>query len=175
MNTIRLTALFVAFIGGATLCIASQAWAQQKYTIPPTPEGPNQYLQEYAIDVGDIPGHQVRIYQLHMDYPKRDLAFAGVIVKERVMTDMTDYVNQNGLFTGYSVYTLEDGNKVFSRFTGTTQVDSAGGRKFVFVENFVGGTGKFKGMRGQLRGGGERAPGASSLTAETSGEYWIEE
>jgi hypothetical protein len=30
-------------------------------------------------------------------------------------------------------------------------------------------------MRGQLRGSGERAPGAKSLTAETSGEYWIEE
>ena len=114
----------------------------------------------------------MRIYQVHMDYPKRDLAFAGVIVRERVMTDMIDNVNQ---FTGYSVYTLQDGNKVFSRFTGTTQVDGAGGRRFVFVENFVSGTGKFKGMRGQLRGSGEPAPGASSLTAETSGEYWIEE
>jgi hypothetical protein len=45
----------------------------------------------------------------------------------------------------------------------------------VFVENFTGGTGKFKGMRGQLHGSGERAPGAKSLTAETSGEYWIEQ
>ena len=40
MNPIRLTALFVAFIGGATLCIASQAWAQQKYTIPPPLKAP---------------------------------------------------------------------------------------------------------------------------------------
>jgi hypothetical protein len=175
MSTIRLAASFLAFIGVAALYAASPVWAQQKYTIPRTPEGPNQYVQEHAIDAGDVPGHQVRIYQIRMEYPQRDFAFAGIIVKERVMTDMSDYVNKNGLFTGYSVYTLEDGNKVFSRHAGTTQVDSAGGYKFVFVENFVGGTGKFKGMRGQLRGGGERAPGASSLTAETSGEYWIEE
>ena len=40
MNPNRLTALLVSFIGGATLCIASQAWAQQKYTIPPTPKAP---------------------------------------------------------------------------------------------------------------------------------------
>ena len=175
MSTIRLTALFVAFIGATALGAASQAWAQQKYTIPRTPEGPNVYLQEHTIDVGDESGHQVRIYQIRMEYPKRDLAFGGVIVKERVMTDMTDFVNQSGPFIGYSVYTLEDGNKVFSRFTGTTQTGSAEGRKFVFVENFVGGTGKFKGMRGQLHGSGERAPGAKSLTAETSGEYWFEE
>jgi hypothetical protein len=44
----------------------------------------------------------------------------------------------------------------------------------VIVENFVGGTGKFKGMRGQVRGGGVRA-GATSLTVEWKGEYWIEE
>jgi hypothetical protein len=175
MSTIRLTALFVVFIGATALGAASQVWAQQKYTIPRTPEGPNAYLQEFTIDVGDEPGHQVRIYQLRMEYPKRDLAFGGVIVKERVMTDMTDFVNQSGPFIGYSVYTLDDGNKVFSRFTGTTQTGSGEGRKFVFVENFVGGTGKFKGMRGQLHGSGERAPGAKSLTAETSGEYWFEE
>jgi len=166
---------FTVLLVGLTLCAASPAWAQQKYAIPRMSEGPNEYLQEYAIEVGDTPAHQVRIYQIRMDYPKRDLVFGGVVVKQRVMTDMIDNVNQNGQFTGYSVYTLEDGSKVFSRFTGTTQVDGAGGRKFVFVENFVGGTGKFKGMRGQLRGGGERAPGASSLTAETSGEYWFEE
>jgi hypothetical protein len=161
MSTIRLIRLFVALIGATALGAASQAWAQQKYTIPHTPEGPNEYLQEHAIDVGDESGHQVRIYQIRMEYPQRDFAFAGVTVKERVMTDMTDFVNQSGPFIGYSIYTLEDGNKVFSRFTGTTQTDSAGGRKFVFVENFVGGTGKFKGMRGQLRGSGERAPGGN--------------
>jgi hypothetical protein len=39
----------------------------------------------------------------------------------------------------------------------------------------VGGTGKFKGIRGQMLGNAERAPGAKSLTVEVSGEYWIEE
>ena len=62
MGTIRLTALFVAFIGATALGAASQA-CQQKYTIPRTPEGPNEYVDEHAIDVGDEPGHQVRIYQ----------------------------------------------------------------------------------------------------------------
>ena len=75
------------------------------------------------------------------------------------MTDMTDFVNQSGPFIGYSVYTLEDRNKVFSHFTGTTQTDSAERAQFVFVENFVGGTGKFKGIRGQLHGLASVRPG----------------
>jgi hypothetical protein len=60
--------------------------------------------------------------------------------------------------------------KVFTRLTGTTQ-----GRKSVLVENLVGGKGKFKGIRGQMRGNLERTPGSNSLTADVSGEYWLEQ
>jgi hypothetical protein len=40
--------------------------------------------------------------------------------QQQVMTDVTDYVTQNGPFTGYSVCTLEDNTKVFSSLAGTT-------------------------------------------------------
>jgi hypothetical protein len=46
---------------------------------------------------------------------------------------------------------MVDGNKVFVRLTGTTQRDSAGGNPSTSVEKFVGDTGKFKSMRGQMR------------------------
>ena len=45
----------------------------------------------------------------------------------------------------------------------------------MLVENYVGGTGKFKGIRGQMRGTTQRALGSKSLTVEVSGEYWLEE
>jgi len=105
----------------------------------------------------------------------KGLAFAGVVVKYGLSRNMSDAINGNGSFTYYMVYTLEDGNKVFARGSGTTQSDPAAGYRFVIVENFVGGTGKFKGLRGQARGGGTRAPGASSLAVEWKGEYWIED
>jgi len=121
----------------------------------------------------------VRVYEIRYEYPKKDLAFAGVLVKQSMTRGMSDYINWNGSFTTYSVYTMEDGNKVYSRSAGTTQstTNTEGQRafKFSFVENFVGGTGKFKGMRGQMRGGGERAAGAKSLSQYSDGEYWIEE
>jgi hypothetical protein len=175
MNSSRLTVLFVALIGGATLCIASQAWAQQKYTISTAPNSNSQFLQEHIIDVDDVPGHQLRVYEIRQDYPQRDLAFAGVVVKQGLSRNISDAINGSGSFTYYMVYSLEDGNKVFARGTGTRQADATVGYRFVIVENFVGGTGKFKGMRGQVRGGGVRAPGATSLAVEWKGEYWIEE
>jgi len=73
---------------------------------------------------------------------------------------------------------LEDGSKIFSRSTGTTQsttkADGTRAFKFSFVADFTGGTGRFRGIRGQQRGSGERAAGANSLTQQSSGEYWLE-
>jgi hypothetical protein len=179
MRTARLTTMVGALILAVALCATSNAWAQKKYTISRAPSSTSQYLQQHAIDVDDVPGHQVRIYEIRYDFPERDLAFAGVTVKESLTRGISDYVNYSGPFTTYAVYTLEDGNKVFSRGSGTSQAttNADGSRviKFSFVENFVGGTGKFKGIRGQVVGSGERAPVAKTLTVQSSGEYWIEE
>jgi hypothetical protein len=85
----------------------------------------------------------------------------------------------SGPFTTYTVYTLEDASKVFSRGSGTSQsstkADGTQIIKFSFVENFLGGTGRFKGMRGQVTGSAERAPVAETLTSQSSGEYWLGE
>ena len=175
MSAIRSNTLVVILFAAISVIAASNAWAQQKYTISSAPSSNSRYLQEHAIDVDDPPGHQVRVYEVRYDYPNKDLAFAGVTVTQTLTRGASDYVNWNGSFTTYSTYTLEDGNKVFSRSTGTNQAEADGTRKYTFVENFVGGTGKFKGIRGQVRGSGERAPGAKSLTQQSSGEYWIEE
>jgi hypothetical protein len=175
MRTIRLCVLMGALVAATAFGTTSPAWAQKKYSISEASAGNSQYLQEHAIDVGDRPGHQVRIYEIRNEYPKKDLAFAGIIVKDSLVRGMSDYTNWSGPFTTYGVYTLEDGSKIFSRSTGTTQTESDGTRKFTFVENFAGGTGKFASIRGQLRGSGERAGGAKTLTSHSSGEYWLEE
>ena len=179
MSAIRLNALVVIFFAANAVLVTSDACAQQKYSITRAPSSTTQYLQQHAIDVGDAPGHQVRVYEIHYDYPNKDLAFAGVTVKESLSRGMSDYINFSGPFTTYTVYMLEDGNKVFSRATGTSQltIGANGDRvvKFSGAENFVGGTGKFKGIRGQVLISGERATVAKSLTQQSSGEYWIEE
>ena len=173
-EAVRVTALAVILAGAVTSAVA-----QQTYRITRAPSSNSQYLQEHVIDVDDRPGHQVRVYELRYDYPQRDLAFAGVVVTHSLTRGMSDYVNWSGSFTTYSVYHLEDGNRVFSRAVGTTQATTGGDGtrsfRYTFVEQYTGGTGKFKGIRGQVRGSGERAPGAKTLTQQSDGEYWIEE
>src|SRR4030095_4583499 len=78
MSIVRVTALFVLSIAAAATCMANQASAQQKYTISGAAGAPGQYSNEHAIEVGDVPGHRVRVYEIHHDYPQHDLAYAGV-------------------------------------------------------------------------------------------------
>ena len=128
--------------------------------------------KKHIIEVGDVPGHKLRVYEVRNEYPQRDFALAGVAVKELVSDGVSDHVNGSGSFTAYNILTLVDGNKVFVRVTGATQSDSAGGNRSTSVENFVGGTGKFKGIHGQMRNTFRRAPGSNAVTVEVDGEYW---
>ncbi len=149
-------------------------------TIGDAPQSKSQYVKEHIIDVGDRPGHQLRVYEIRIEYPANDLDFAGVKVKESYVRGMSDYTNWSGPFTTYIVYTLEDGSQIFSRTTGTSQTTmnpdgSRGAVKYSFVENVAGGTKRFKGIRGQQNGSGARAAGANSLSQQhATGEYWIE-
>jgi hypothetical protein len=174
MNT-RYLAILFAFTGTMALLAGPEAIAQQKYTISQPANAITKFTQEHIIEVGDVPGHKLRVYEVQNEYPQNDLAFAGVAVKQMLSHGISDFVNGSGAFTAYNVFTMVDGNKVFVRLTGTTQSDSVGGNRATSVENFVGGTGKFKGMRGQMRNTLQRAPGANSLNVQVSGEYWIEE
>lgn len=168
------TYVVAVLLGVSAFATSSEGWSQQKFPLKET-DSEGGYVQEHPIDAGDIPGHQVRTYQLKFSYPKKDLVFLGVPVKESFVAGISDYINGNGPFTTYDVFILEDGNKIYARGTGTTQSEANGARKFSYVDNFTGGTGKFKGIRGQLRGSGERAAGSKVLTESDSGEYWIEE
>ena len=156
--------------GGTT----NSGLGSQKYTITQPPNSTSRFTKEHIIEVGDVPGHTLRVYEVRNEYPQRDFSLAGIEVKELVSDGVSDHVKGSGSFTAYNVLTLVDGNKVFVHVTGTTQSDSAGGRS-TSVENFVGGTGKFKGIRGQMRNTLRRAPGSNALTVEVNGEYWIEE
>ncbi|HXF16078.1 MAG TPA: hypothetical protein VN496_03690 [Burkholderiales bacterium] len=167
----------------ATLVVlfaASSTWAQQKYSITEGPKSESKYLQEQIIDVGDRPGHQLRIYELRNTYPANDLEFAGVKVTESHVRGTSDYTNWSGSFVTYTVYSLEDGSQIFSRGTGTTQSKMGGDGKrqsfkYSFVETFIGGTKGFRGIRGQQTGSGAREAGANSLSnLQSVGEYWIE-
>ena len=177
----RLPWVLIIGLGGA-LTIVSGAWSQQKQPVSvafSAPPGAATYTQEHLIDVGDVPGHMVRVFEIHFDYQNIDLSFGGVKVKEAWVRGASDYTNGTGTASNYVITVLADGNMLFSKEAVVTQAtpnpDGSKALKASFVDTFVGGTGKFKGIRGQLRGSAVRAPGAKTITNDVTGEYWIEE
>ena len=72
--------LFAVIVSaGLTLGGISAAWAQQKQKIAyKLPAEASKFTQQHVLDVGDVPGHQVRIYEVHRTYPKDMLVVEGV-------------------------------------------------------------------------------------------------
>ncbi|MBI3530011.1 MAG: hypothetical protein HY067_18850 [Betaproteobacteria bacterium] len=161
--------------------LASQeAFCQDRQTVAYSlPAGSSRFTQEQVIEVGDVPGHKLRIFESHVDYRDVNLAFGGVKMKESFTRGSSDYTNGTGTANNYAVYLLEDGNKLFAKESGVGQVtvtaDGAIALKYAVMATFTGGTGRFRGIRGQLRGNVVRVPGESSIKADVNGEYWIEE
>ena len=171
--------LMVALTFFGSLLTASDAWAQekQKYSFE-APPGVQKYTQQHAIDVGDMPGHQVRIYELQTKYTAEAPAYDGVKVVEVWTRGASDYTNGSGHFHTYAVNLMANGDKIFSHTEGLTHtvVNADGSRKSRFntVVTLTGGTGRFKGIRGTLRGTGATDFKTGTSDAQAEGEYWIE-
>jgi hypothetical protein len=158
---------------------ASGAWAQEKHKISyRSPAELSKYTQQHAIDVGDVPGHQVRINEIHRTYPKDLLTFEGVSVVEEWNRGYSDYIDINGHAWGYGIYILENGDKIFTRLDGTSQtsLNPDGSKKSTYTGTWVltGGTGNFRGIRGTLRATARFDPKTGFNEGQVEGEYWIE-
>ena len=164
----------LAALGFATTGVLAQE--KQKYLFK-TPAGVSQYVQQHAIDVGDVPGHQVRVYEVHSTYASEAPVYNGVKVKESWNRSLSDYTDGSGRSFGYGVAVLENGDKIFSRTELTTQTSvAADGSKTTrsySVVTLTSGTGKFKGIHGTLRGITDTDFKNLAGTV-TEGEYWIE-
>jgi hypothetical protein len=165
--------------GGFVILAGAHASAQekQKYSFKQPSDAVAKYTQQLAIDVGDVPGHLVRVLELHTTYASDAPVYQGVKVKESWLRAVSDYTDGSGLVTGYTVGFLENGDKVFGRYQGTTKTtvgsDGAKTTRTDSVTTLTSGTGKFKGIHGMIRGQGfTDFKTASGAVAE--GEYWIE-
>jgi hypothetical protein len=131
-----------------TASVNASAQEKQKYLFK-TPAGVSQYVQQHAIDIGDVPGHQVRVYEIHSTYADEAPVYDGVKVKEGWTRAISDYTDGSGRSSGYGISILENGDKIFSRFELTTQTtlasDGSKATRSYSVGTLTGGTGKFKG------------------------------
>ena len=137
------------------------------------------YTQQHVIDVGDVPGHQVRIFELHQTDPADTKPNCeGLRRTESWSRGFSDYTDRNGPNWGYSVDTLENGDKIFSEFRGVSQTavtpDGPTNSTAVGVAKYTGGTGKYQSIRGLQQWSNVFDPEKNYNEEKSEVEYWFE-
>jgi hypothetical protein len=169
-------------ISALILCTAFflvPASAQERCKVDDTGIGvTTKYTQQHALDVGDVPGHQIRVAQLHTTFTDPKPNCEGLKPTESENFVSTDYTDRNGTLHGYLVTTYDNGDKIFQRQEGVSQtITNADGSKsstLYAVVKYVGGTGKYKSIQGMARTTAAFDPVKNHVEAHTEGEYWIE-
>ena len=177
----RTVRTMVAMVAGLiTIGLAvSQTSAQEKHKYSfVSPPGVSTYTQQHEIEVGDVPGHKVRIFEIRAKFANEAPRYAGAKAVEGWTRALSDLTNGSGRSSGYGITTLESGDRIFSRFETLVQtvVESDGSRKssYTTVTTLTGGTGKFSTIRGTLRGAGTTDFKSGLSGVKTEGEYWFE-
>ena len=154
--------------------------AQQKFVYShSSPPDASKYIRDYSIDVDDVPAHKVRIVEIQRTYTKEPPTIMGTKVVETWFRGFTDYGSSGGPGHGYETWILEDGNKVFleSVFLSSTESTPTGSRRGTShsTSRFVGGTGKYASIRGNLSASTEfdNDPKTGYSRPSSRGEYWL--
>ena len=121
----------------------------------------------------DLPGHQVRIYEVRRTFPTDPPKVNGVAIKEIWTRGMADYTDDNGHGSLYSEYLMEDVDRFFSVTTVVahrTGLDEFSSNTVGFI---TGGTGKLDGIQGTLHTTAKTHPKAGTLEVDTELQYSV--
>ena len=174
MRVITLSMVLCVAMAAAANAVAQE---KHKYFFKPPP-GTTRYTETHLMDVGDVPGHQVRLAEIQTKYTGDAPSFDGLKVVSIRTVLVSDYTDGTGRAFSYGVQTLENGDKVYQRTDIMTHssagADGKRNMNYSSVATLTGGTGRFKGIRGALRstGGTDLKTGTSGV--QTEGEYWFE-
>jgi hypothetical protein len=141
----------------AALCLAvtlpaGNAVAQQKQQVSVKATADNSKLtQQQNVDVGDVPNHIVRAYEVHRTFPNNAPVINGIKLVEEWDRGITDLIDGNGSSTQYSAFVMEDGDKFFARVANVLQ-NALGKVSGTNAGYITGGTGKFATIQGIVRG-----------------------
>ena len=169
----------LAFTTTALLCLVvalptGHAVAQEKQHVSyKTPAENSEYTQQMSIDVGDVPGHVVRAFEIQRTFPNNAPVINGLKIAEQWTRGHGDLIGGNGNAIVYGVYIMENGDKIFTR--GTLVAQSLGGDVFTTATAgpITGGTGKFAGITGIIRTTGTSNPKAGFTETQYELEFSI--
>jgi hypothetical protein len=107
--------MYRTIICAAALFITSQAIAQQKQLVSfklPTEGG--KYTVSQNVDVGDVPNHIVRLFDIHYMISNNAAIVNGLKLVELSQRGTADLTDGYGGGTGYIVFVAENGDKLFA-------------------------------------------------------------
>jgi hypothetical protein len=165
---------------GAALSLAApvEALSQEKCQRKLDNSGADsKYTEQHVMDVADVVGHQIRIFELHRDYATDQENCEGLKRKEELAHGFSDYIDRTGRAWGYTTITFENGDKIFGEFSGTslTTVTEDGKKQSTYVgtTRYIGGTGMYQGVNGITQAKLSFDPIANVNIAESEEEYWL--
>ena len=84
------------------------------------PSNLEKYVQQKVIDVPDIKGHVVRIFEAEQKIKNIKLCNGDSLISRRSYY-MTDYIDHDGSHSGYDIFNTAKGNQLFVKSTGNSQ------------------------------------------------------
>ncbi len=163
----------IAALGVLGLGVAAATFAQEKFKYTFSAPAQSKYTEQHVLEVGDMPGHQIRVGTISTKYLTESPVFDGVKMSEATAWVMSDYVSGNGRFTQYVVASMENGDKIYETVEGQLQT-SGGKAAYSTITTLRGGTGKFTTIRGVIRGSGVTDFKTGPTSNPYEGEYWFE-
>jgi hypothetical protein len=159
--------------------VAAQAAEPERYPLAYSLDpAATSYVRQYRVEVGDVPRHELRVFDLTRKFTRGTPMIDGVRLTETQERGIADLVDQEGSENAYVIYMLEDGNRVFGRYSGTVRTRRwPDGSRHYDVRGTIeltGGTGRFEAIRGSVTVWQALDPGADSSQGEARGEYWFE-
>jgi hypothetical protein len=157
----------------AVVLPAADARAQQRLVFKISGDN-TKYTQQHTVDVGDVSGHQVRLFEIHRAYPGNAPVMNGMKIVESWTRGISDYTSNNGEGTIYGIYLLENGDRFFTRGSLIAmQSPEANHLRAVTVGPITGGTGSLAGITGMARTSAFANPREGMNETQVDIEYWL--
>ena len=105
-----------------------------------------------SVEIGDVPNHIVRVFELHYTVPSSSAPLInGIRLKEAWQRGTADIADGVGTTSSYFLYLMENGDKFFVRNEAIIQRTGTGKLVSTGAGHIFGGTGKLASIQGTTR------------------------
>jgi hypothetical protein len=174
MNRRRMINIATLTAVGTILMLGNVVAQQKQHASFKSLVANSKYTQQHVVDVGDAPGHQLRVFEIYRTYPADALTINGLKLKEGWVRGISNYTDGSGTNTTYGVYTMENGDQFFTKADLVAHSLGEGKLSTYSAGPITGGTGKLLGIKGVMRSVGTSNPKAGTTETQTDLEYWFQ-